>query len=110
MDFNPHTREGCDKTSTSRPTVMVDFNPHTREGCDRQPLDQPMQHQDFNPHTREGCDELSPCVDRKRVKISIHTPARGVTFRPRYVAVNEFMISIHTPARGVTIITIIRGN
>ena len=33
--------------------------------------------------------------------ISIHTPAKGVTFY-RWVLIDIFMISIHPPAKGVT--------
>ena len=33
-----------------------DFNPHTREGCDRYETRTNYQFQNFNPHTREGCD------------------------------------------------------
>ena len=33
-DFNPRTREGCDKTHASTAATMIHFNPRTREGCD----------------------------------------------------------------------------
>jgi len=33
-NFNPHTREGCDRASRLRCWRRCHFNPHTREGCD----------------------------------------------------------------------------
>ena len=58
--------------------IIQNFNPHTREGCDRLlPMQQP-RHNHFNPHTREGCDWRGTGISRS-VWISIHTPARGVT-------------------------------
>ncbi len=78
---------------------------------------------DFNPHSRTGSDERNRRRSGKGV-ISIHTPARGVTYflRPHAAFVLDFnphsrtgsddsplmravfqgQISIHTPARGVT--------
>ena len=54
--FNPHTREGCDRSMLPSGSTTSYFNPHTREGCDpdrgRHCRNQPY----FNPHTREGCD------------------------------------------------------
>ncbi len=34
MDFNPHTREGCDRVYRLSWLLLLNFNPHTREGCD----------------------------------------------------------------------------
>ena len=34
LDFNPRTREGCDKVSFLLFGCHPDFNPRTREGCD----------------------------------------------------------------------------
>ena len=34
LNFNPHTREGCDSESVLIIDPVADFNPHTREGCD----------------------------------------------------------------------------
>ena len=56
---------------------------------------------DFNPHSRKGSDPKSSS-DLRLKKISIHTPARGVT-QARRQARKQAQISIHTPARGVTI-------
>ncbi len=77
---------------------------------------------DFNPHSRKGSDKGSTAFNCCS-KISIHTPARGVTDAPisPYTYVRHFnphsrkgsdlqrglegviaCISIHTPARGVT--------
>ena len=42
-------------------------------------------------------------------KISIHTPARGVT-EPEIATRLETLISIHTPARGVTVAYLVMFN
>ena len=78
----------------------------------------------FNPHSREGSDRLLDTAINILCSISIHTPAKGVTwalllgrylvsyFNPHsregsdgngIIAVDyEHKISIHTPAKGVT--------
>ena len=78
MYFNPHTREGCDRTST----LIVDSNLisiHTPvKGVTIRHGGGIYSHYDFNPHTREGCDLVSvggACTP----EISIHTPVKGVT-------------------------------
>ncbi len=80
-NFNPHTREGCDVTRQLRFSLICDFNPHTREGCDSVPVLYPSISLNFNPHTREGCDHTHVIV-ATHTKISIHTPAKGVTLCP----------------------------
>ena len=80
----------------------------------------------FNPHTHEGCDILLGCKDRHAVKVSIHTPTKGVTplaqnaiwwkkfqsTHPRRVWHDKpfcygfcLSVSIHTPTKGVTLNT-----
>ena len=54
----------------------------------------------FNPHSREGSDWMVYRV-QKGIRISIHTPAKGVTIRPIQMMLC-IAISIHTPAKGVT--------
>ena len=54
----------------------------------------------FNPHSREGSDQTQAFSALWRL-ISIHTPAKGVTYLPPS-DVALCMISIHTPAKGVT--------
>ena len=58
LDFNPRTREGCDKTGTN---TEQDDNRH------------------FNPRTREGCDRRFWRHDRSSRNISIHAPVKGAT-------------------------------
>ena len=130
MDFNPHTREGCDTKNQALFRSPINFNPHTREGCDvgarvHSILRAISIHTPARGVTRDG----QPC-SLDRCKISIHTPARGVTaddngsesehydFNPhtregcdggvRFHWRKE-PISIHTPARGVTTIPCLRG-
>ena len=77
----------------------------------------------FNPHSREGSDPINPrphvvftefqstlprrewrgenCWYSVSGKISIHTPAKGVTTEMKKT-VDIALISIHTPAKGVT--------
>ena len=55
----------------------------------------------FNPHSRKGSNELHLRQYLSIQRISIHTPARGVTRPVRETGCN-CSISIHTPARGVT--------
>ena len=54
----------------------------------------------FNPHSREGSDNVGDIIPIY-LEISIHTPAKGVTFNPISME-TDFEISIHTPAKGVT--------
>ena len=55
------------------------FNPHSREGSDTLERICHATVGDFNPHSREGSDTG---VEEKLegYAISIHTPAKGVTF------------------------------
>ena len=59
-------------------SLHADFNPRTREGCDRAKQCFGLHASDFNPRTREGCDGgLRLCENDG--EISIHAPARGAT-------------------------------
>ena len=55
------------------------FNPYTHEGCDpcRRHKARPIPC--FNPHTHEGCDVLNSVFITPPMKVSIHTPTKGVT-------------------------------
>ena len=144
--FNPHSREGSDNSLfryyigiwsisihtpakgvtfplPTKATSSEDFNPHSREGSDTMKilLDKIML-KDFNPHSREGSDRIATRSPHNNL-ISIHTPAKGVTwntsaidftlvhFNPhsregsdRLTKIQRIphRISIHTPAKGVT--------
>ncbi len=88
--FNPHTREGCDSYSTLFVLNRPYFNPHTREGCeDRESSVIPAPVAYFNPHTREGCDVVQE-IKKQVAEISIHTPVKGVT-QPR-VSISWLML------------------
>ena len=58
--------------------LLGNFNPRTREGCDKSMCHFVLQEKDFNPRTREGCDDSIACVIAGQC-ISIHAPARGAT-------------------------------
>ena len=76
--FNPHTHEGWDITIRSWITWILRFNPHTHEGCDFKFLIKGMALLCFNPHTHEGCD-TDERFYQAVIKVSIHTPTKGVT-------------------------------
>ena len=76
------------------------FNPHSREGSDFFSIK--FNYIDFNPHSREGSDLFVFSHPSNALRISTHTPARGVT----QVSMDDngvLDISTHTPARGVTV-------
>ena len=122
-DFNPHSREGSDSLLSILDIRHVDFNPHSREGSDMEDRYHSLSESDFNPHSREGSDVLR-CTFLIRChyfnphsregsditgvntaltrKISIHTPAKGVTAH-FHGCIFHILISIHTPAKGVTL-------
>ena len=58
--------------------TVGDFNPRTREGCDRALKATKESKDHFNPRTREGCDHCRHLLGQ-RVSISIHAPAKGAT-------------------------------
>ena len=62
---------------------------------------------DFNPHTREGCD-VEVAGRLLDVRISIHTPVKGVTLRHIWLRGAQG-ISIHTPVKGVTLLDALRA-
>ena len=80
--------------------AKANFNPHSREGSDDCGLRFGLGSRNFNPHSREGSDWGAVGTLTKN-QISIHTPAKGVTYVRQYQA-QEKESSIHTPAKGVT--------
>ena len=77
-NFNPHSRKGSDSGSRRLQCLPSYFNPHSRKGSDDWPGICPDAGRHFNPHSRKGSDNVIFCLmDGSR--ISIHTPARGVT-------------------------------
>ena len=80
------------------------FNPHSRKGSDYLHTAKKRRKNHFNPHSRKGSDiKVSfQCINVSR--ISIHTPARGVTGDIETLQ-SGVTISIHTPARGVTLLS-----
>ena len=79
-DFNPRTREGCDRKAVSAGVLINPyFNPRTREGCDFPALSVAGTHRHFNPRTREGCDLQPYGEDTGDGAISIHAPVKGAT-------------------------------
>ena len=58
---------------------VLRFNPHTHEGCDRPPSSPSYHSVSFNPHTHEGCDATSFYDKGNFLRVSIHTPTKGVT-------------------------------
>ena len=82
-NFNPHSREGSDLVLLHRPCPYKYFNPHSREGSDAASSFLFVKFIDFNPHSREGSDcNKSILLSILSTLISIHTPAKGVTYFP----------------------------
>ena len=71
--------KGVTMTDSSMFLFILHFNPHSREGSDNRKLDNTTKHHDFNPHSREGSD-FSSALPAPQRGISIHTPAKGVTY------------------------------
>ena len=106
-DISIHTpvKGVTSRSGSPSPADIVDFNPHTREGCDiPAPQITVAAGGDFNPHTREGCDAVQLYVRPAFESISIHTPVKGVTRRVRASRNHNALISIHTPVKGVTLL------
>ena len=79
FDFNPRTREGCDKWRVAQ-LLTVDISIHAPvKGATHGRQCWCHRRLDFNPRTREGCDESYffrlGVVD----SISIHAPVKGAT-------------------------------
>ena len=121
--FNPHSRVGSDFVvlgvfgrlivSIHTPAWGVTtndcagcpnigcFNPHSRVGSDALSTDSGTCGASFNPHSRVGSD-FDTGLKIPIGKVSIHTPAWGVTNVPAS-SVSVCTVSIHTPAWGGTI-------
>ena len=120
--FNPHTHEGCDIVLALVVFMMIGFNPHTHEGCDPVPsYDNAIVKEFQSTHPRRVWHiSLLQII---LIRVSIHTPTKGVTPRslvrfwtnkfqsthPRRVwrqihllKIVQFIVSIHTPTKGVT--------
>ena len=80
---------------------FTNFNPRTREGCDKPRRPAALHNAYFNPRTREGCDINVALFYLQLSSISIHAPARGATRHCIHTATSP-IISIHAPARGAT--------
>ena len=115
-NFNPRTREGCDKRCTIALPIYFYFNPRTREGCDctvtiiyyqfrKFQSTHPRRVRlfcrelsaatgNFNPRTREGCDGCTSVGCNRSFLISIHAPAKGAT---QQKFIDEYIISDFNP-------------
>ena len=78
MSFNPHSRTGSDCALGLTIQRYASFNPHSRTGSDCALGLTIQRYASFNPHSRTGSDYENAAQMAKR-KVSIHTPARGVT-------------------------------
>ena len=63
---------------------VYNFNPHSRKGSDATVKNQIMYIDYFNPHSRKGSDNDIVNKVNAVIKISTHTPARGVTQKKDY--------------------------
>ena len=101
-NFNPRTREGCDRESQRNRLRLPCISIHAPvKGATFASQVLIIICCDFNPRTREGCDG-----NRRRpfvfvISISIHAPVKGATMR--YLRILQFCeISIHAPVKGAT--------
>ena len=99
-DFNPHSREGSDSLISILDIRHVDFNPHSREGSDMEDRYHSLSESDFNPHSREGSDVLR-CTFLIRCHYFNPHSREGSDITGVNTALTR-KISIHTPAKGVT--------
>jgi len=76
--FNPHARVGRDHFSRQCKNRLTCFNPHARVGRDFVNFINVVNADSFNPHARVGRDEVFKNFFIAH-KVSIHTPAWGVT-------------------------------
>ena len=80
MCISIHTpAKGVTADRGSRTGAGKDFNPHSREGSDLVIFTRLDRWFNFNPHSREGSDPVYG-ANMIMFAISIHTPAKGVTF------------------------------
>ena len=107
-------------------SVFVDFNPRSREGSDKCSTSNFIARCHFNPRSREGSDPIEDNTMSISL-ISIHAPAKGATITlPQKKWSTEFQstlprrerlfsphpqthvceISIHAPAKGATFILV----
>ena len=100
VNFNPRTREGCDRLWAQRQSTASNFNPRTREGCD--PTDaKPRVHMDISIHAPvKGATLLGREWSDGR-GISIHAPVKGATGEQPALH-RRLGISIHAPVKGAT--------
>ena len=106
--FNPRSRTGSDnrdngfnpdnsrlfqstlphgeRPATIAATECLDssFNPRSRTGSDRPPAAGPPPEPCFNPRSRTGSDLAAHDQYPRRVRVSIHAPARGATSIPAF--------------------------
>ena len=99
-NFYSHAREGRDEQRLYDRDGSNDFYSHAREGRDIGIPATMKIWKNFYSHAREGRDKVIFKI-YKQIKISTHTPARGVTYHYIRQICNQ-PISTHTPARGVT--------
>ena len=85
--------------------VSINFNPHSRKGSDRDVPAAVSDKDKISIHTPARGVTVSCCKNSQPEYISIHTPARGVT-NDRAICPGCGKISIHTPARGVTEVSV----
>ena len=99
--FNPHTHEGCDLHAPWNRLSPCSFNPHTHEGCDITKFISLRKRKSFNPHTHEGCDFHNVHLVKPQYRFQSTHPRR-VWLSHRHMFTAQVGVSIHTPTKGVT--------
>ena len=88
----------------ARRCIRSYFNPHSRKGSDNGGVSYSTMLK-ISTHTpARGVTVFNEVIDGKKT-ISTHTPARGVTYQVPMPLLLLLFISTHTPARGVTLLS-----
>ena len=104
-NFNPHSRKGSDNNSNEMNVVNILFQSTLPQGEWRWWYGELKSSYKFQSTLPQGEWHLYKHGYRRKLIISIHTPARGVTPTVGWISLLH-LISIHTPARGVTLFSV----
>ena len=99
FEFQSTHPRGVRRTLPPQRPTRGNFNPRTREGCDRHDLDADFIRRNFNPRTREGCDPSRASSSSRFWNFKPRTPC-GVRLKRLCVSLYELKISIHAPHAG----------
>ena len=88
--------------------ATINFNPRTREGCDKMQSKLIKDMAIISIHAPVKGATLACRVDMTQATISIHAPVKGAT-APLLFPIQYQLISIHAPVKGATSMKRIKG-